>query len=415
MRTWREDLGSFAFTAAVTVLLGAPVGLLWSAVAPHAHVAVEAGGAFISDVQTGVFIAGDGWFIGITLLAGVVTGVLAWLVARGSGPFVVVALALGGLVAAYVASRVGVRIGQDALRRSVRAGRLGNYVGNIALQTKTAWSGGPSARWRRSPGWSPAGSTSSARHVSRDRSPFSIAGSSDSLTPVPHLWVTQRHEEVRMARTPDSWPARPVLGAIVRCAVIVVPVAIAVAVAIVLTRTLPAAATWPGRVAWWVAVLGGSTVALLIADRGARRLLPLAVLLELALVFPGRAPSRLRAARTTSVRELESRLVVLRAQGATGRPIDAAETLSRWSASSACMTDVPEVTASAFARSPTCSRTSSGWTRTRACESGGRRSSTTSASCPSLLRCSTVAPTSRPTNGRRCGGTPRRGAGWRPV
>lgn len=136
--TWREDLGSFFFTAAATVLLGAPIGLLWSAVAPHAHISVEAGGAFITDAQTEVFIAGDGWFIGITLLVGVVTGVLAWLAARGSGPYVVVALTLGGLAGAYIASRVGVRIGQDALREAVRAGRQGNYVGNIALQTKTA-------------------------------------------------------------------------------------------------------------------------------------------------------------------------------------------------------------------------------------------------------------------------------------
>ena len=138
MRTWREDLVTLAMTAGVTVLLGAPMGLLWSAVAPHAHVRVEAGAAYISDATTEVFIAGDGWFIGLTLLAGVVCGVLAWLVARHSGPFVVVGLAAGCLAAAYVASRVGVRIGQDALRELVRSGQQGDYVGNIALQTKAA-------------------------------------------------------------------------------------------------------------------------------------------------------------------------------------------------------------------------------------------------------------------------------------
>jgi hypothetical protein len=138
VRTWRADLAALGMTAGVTVLLGAPLGLLWSAVAPHAHVRVEAGDAFISDATTEVFIAGDGWFIGLTLLAGVVCGVLAWLAARGSGPFVVVGLALGGLAAAYVASRVGVRIGQDTLRDLVRNGRQGTYVGNIALQAQAA-------------------------------------------------------------------------------------------------------------------------------------------------------------------------------------------------------------------------------------------------------------------------------------
>jgi hypothetical protein len=138
VRTWREDLATLGLTAGVTVLLGAPLGLIWSAVAPHAHVQIEAGDAYISDATTEVFIAGDGWFIGLTLLAGVLCGVLAWLAARRSGPFVVVGLAAGSLAAAYVASRVGVRIGQDTLRDLVRSGKQGTYVGNIALQAKAA-------------------------------------------------------------------------------------------------------------------------------------------------------------------------------------------------------------------------------------------------------------------------------------
>ena len=139
MRTSHLDLATLAMTAGVTVLLGAPLGLLWSAVAPHAHVRVEAGvEPYISDATTEVFIAGDGWFIGLTVLAGVVCGVLAWLAARWSGPFVVVGLALGSLAAAYVASRVGVRLGQDSFQAAVRSGQQGTYVGNIALQAKAA-------------------------------------------------------------------------------------------------------------------------------------------------------------------------------------------------------------------------------------------------------------------------------------
>jgi hypothetical protein len=140
VRTAREDLATLAMTAAVTVLLGAPLGLIWSAVAPHAHVTVQAGAEpYISDATTEVFIAGDGWFIGLTLLAGLVCGVVAWLAARRSGPFVVIGLVIGGLLAAYVASRVGVRVGQDTLRAMVRSGRPGTYAGNIALQAKAAF------------------------------------------------------------------------------------------------------------------------------------------------------------------------------------------------------------------------------------------------------------------------------------
>jgi hypothetical protein len=138
VRTWLEDLVTCALTLGVTVLLGAPLGLIWSAVAPHAHVTVAAGEAYITDAATEVFIAGDGWFIGLTLLVGIACGVLAWLVARGSGPFVVVALALGGLGAAYVASRVGVRVGQDAWLPAAHSGRDGTYLGNVVLKAQAA-------------------------------------------------------------------------------------------------------------------------------------------------------------------------------------------------------------------------------------------------------------------------------------
>ena len=134
----REDAITGTLLAGLVVLLGAPVGLLWSAVAPHSHAVVEAGGAYIADAESEVFIAGDGWFLGLTLLAGVLTGVLAWMGSRRSGPYAVVALAVGGLIAAYVASKVGIRIGQDALKAAVRSGRLGTYTSNIALQTMTA-------------------------------------------------------------------------------------------------------------------------------------------------------------------------------------------------------------------------------------------------------------------------------------
>ncbi|GAC1443978.1 MAG: hypothetical protein NVSMB55_19130 [Mycobacteriales bacterium] len=136
-RRW-EDALTGAVIAAVVVLLGAPIGLLWSAVGPHSHAVVEAGGAYISDAESEVFIAGDGYFLGLTLLAGVLTGVLAWLVCRRSGPYAVVALAVGGVIASYVASKVGVRIGQDALKAAVHSGRPGTYTSNIALQATTA-------------------------------------------------------------------------------------------------------------------------------------------------------------------------------------------------------------------------------------------------------------------------------------
>src|SRR4051794_14799246 len=94
----------------------------------------------------------------------------------------------------------------------------------------------------------------------------------------------------------SRWAARPLMGALLRVAVVVVPALVAVAVGITLTLLLPTAHSFGGRMAWFLTVLGCSTIALVLTDRLARRVLPLAVLLELSLVFPDRAPSRLRAA-----------------------------------------------------------------------------------------------------------------------
>ena len=132
--TWRGDVVTGVFVAAVSVLLGAPAGLLWAALAPHAHIAISASGATFADGATEVFVAGDGWFLGVALVVGLLSGGLTWLVARGSGPYAVLGLAVGGALAAYVAAKVGRRIGQDELRAAAAAGIPGTYVANVALQ-----------------------------------------------------------------------------------------------------------------------------------------------------------------------------------------------------------------------------------------------------------------------------------------
>lgn len=75
------------------------------------------------------------------------------------------------------------------------------------------------------------------------------------------------------------------------------PPATAVLVAALVSRRLPGPTGLAGHVLWWAAVLLVSTAALLLADRGVRRLLPLAALLQLSVLFPGRAPSRFAVAR----------------------------------------------------------------------------------------------------------------------
>lgn len=100
---------------------------------------------------------------------------------------------------------------------------------------------------------------------------------------------------------PDRWQARPVAAAAVRVAVLAVPLLAALAASAAtaaLVEDLPTA----GQL---LAVLGVATLVLVLVDRAVRRLLPLAALLELSLLFPDRAPDRFALAlRAGSTREL---------------------------------------------------------------------------------------------------------------
>lgn len=99
------------------------------------------------------------------------------------------------------------------------------------------------------------------------------------------------------------------LATTLRVLVVVVPVVFAVAATILLGRTLPRPDSWWGAVLWWMTVLTGTILVLVVADRILRRALPLAALYELSLVFPDRAPQRFRVwRRGGSVKQLRGEL-----------------------------------------------------------------------------------------------------------
>lgn len=114
---------------------------------------------------------------------------------------------------------------------------------------------------------------------------------------------------VPSAESEDRWERRPRLAFLVRAIVFLAPLVIATDVSLVLGRFLPEPHGVPASIAWWAAVLTASAIALVVFDRLFRRLLPLSVLLNLALVFPGVAPSRYSAAfRAGTIRNLERRI-----------------------------------------------------------------------------------------------------------
>jgi hypothetical protein len=141
--TLAEDVRAGLLTAAVTVLLGAPVGLLWAALAPRVDVVISGEDVQLADPSSSAFIAGDGAFLLAVLLAGVIGGLVAWRLGREHGPAVVAGLTVGGLLAAYVAMRVGQQVGLEDVERAVSAGRQGALELTLRLRAQEALVGWP--------------------------------------------------------------------------------------------------------------------------------------------------------------------------------------------------------------------------------------------------------------------------------
>ncbi|HVL91810.1 MAG TPA: HD domain-containing phosphohydrolase, partial [Acidimicrobiales bacterium] len=114
----------------------------------------------------------------------------------------------------------------------------------------------------------------------------------------------------------------------VRIAVFAVPIGLSVFVTAGLSRLIPRpAGIWPS-VVWWGLIATGGTAVLYTADLLIRRLLPLAALFKLTLVFPDRAPTRFGVAlRTGTSRQLARRLADAGEHGLGDTPQEAAETL----------------------------------------------------------------------------------------
>jgi hypothetical protein len=79
--------------------------------------------------------------------------------------------------------------------------------------------------------------------------------------------------------------------------VFLAPVAASVGAAALVRPLLPPAVGLWGHLGFLLVLVAASTVALVLVDRLVRRVLPLATLLDLSLLFPEDAPSRIRVAR----------------------------------------------------------------------------------------------------------------------
>ena len=129
---------------------------------------------------------------------------------------------------------------------------------------------------------------------------------------------------------PAAWGSRPWVATIMRVVLTVVPLLASVGFVWFVSQWFPAPhdASVGIYVLWWLALSAAGSLVLFVADRAARRLLPLAALLRLSLVFPDAAPSRFRAAlQAGKVRRLEDRLRLVSEARDAGTPNESAERL----------------------------------------------------------------------------------------
>jgi putative nucleotidyltransferase with HDIG domain len=93
------------------------------------------------------------------------------------------------------------------------------------------------------------------------------------------------------------WESRPVLSAALRAAILLVPALASLASVLLAAHVVPPPSGAVAVVGRLLLLLVVGVAVAAVVERGARRFLPLVVLLKMSMLFPDRAPSRMRTAR----------------------------------------------------------------------------------------------------------------------
>ncbi len=123
---WLVALG----VAVVITLLGFPLGWLWSSVAPWTPVQMTSDGAVLAQPEQEQMVADEGWYLGITVVVGILVAVLAWLLLRRyRGVPMALALAVGSVGGGVVTWRFGRQIGLTHFRHLAEHAAVGTNFG----------------------------------------------------------------------------------------------------------------------------------------------------------------------------------------------------------------------------------------------------------------------------------------------
>ncbi|WP_171169304.1 ABC transporter permease [Streptomyces sp. I05A-00742] len=121
----RAELPASAVVAAAVTVSGALFGLLWVWLAPHVPLISDGRAVFLRNSEGEQAIGADGTFALLGLGFGAVSAALVFWFRRAGGIGVVVALAVGALLASLLAWRLGVWLGpgSDVVARAKSVGK----------------------------------------------------------------------------------------------------------------------------------------------------------------------------------------------------------------------------------------------------------------------------------------------------
>ena len=134
-------LAAFAAALAGSALLGVVAGLIWAVVAPRALLQeVGHGEAQLVNAETSAFIVADAWFCLISVLGGVITGIVGYrLLVRRAGWIATAGLVLGAVAASMLALWTGENIGLGTYDHLLATSPDGTFFhASLALGAKSA-------------------------------------------------------------------------------------------------------------------------------------------------------------------------------------------------------------------------------------------------------------------------------------
>ncbi|GHH74139.1 hypothetical protein GCM10018793_14630 [Streptomyces sulfonofaciens] len=136
----KTEVRQAAVVTVVVALCGVLLGLLWLWLAPHVPLIADDQAVYLKDSEGEQAVGVDGVFTLLAVGFGALSALAVFLVSRRGGVPLVVALALGGLLGALLAWRLGIWLGPtpDVAAHARQVGKGVTFDAPLELKAKGA-------------------------------------------------------------------------------------------------------------------------------------------------------------------------------------------------------------------------------------------------------------------------------------